>query len=213
MRIFGVLLYLAALGCAARTSQISGSVRGHDGRQLTIAHVQLSPPSTIAEVGSDHRYRLLTDATGLVALTFSAVGYEPERVLLLVPRKGVRADIDVTLALPQYSADVTKPAVIGSFNNFQNDASAIPMSPQGNGRFFARIPATNDNAYQIVNVTEPDEGINSTHPGPAIAPPGAAKYVRRNDGRYAAIAGSNSIEFDPARLERSHSKSSVSVRS
>lgn len=213
MRAFGVLLCLVVEGCAARTSQISGSVRGHDKTPLTIAHVGLSSPASVSAVGTDHRYRLTTDATGLIPLTFSGVGHEPERVLLLVPRKGVQAEVDVTLALPRYSAGPIKPAVIGSFNDFRNDISSIPMSPLPNGRFIAHIPQSKENAYQIVNVTEPDEGINSTHPGPPIAPPGAARYIRREDGRYAAVADTATIEFDPASLERSHSESSVTVRS
>ncbi|MGZ8830851.1 MAG: hypothetical protein ACXW2Q_10810, partial [Thermoanaerobaculia bacterium] len=190
-------------------SHISGSVRGHDGTPLTIAHVELTSPADSAtsasavQVGADHRYRLTTEATGVVALTFSGVGHEPERVLLFLPRKGVRAEVDVTLAAPRYTADAAKAAVIGDFNGFRNDVSSIPMSPLPNGRFIAQIPYSKGGtlAYQIVNVTEPVEEINSTHPGPPIAAPGAARYVRRDDGRYAAVVGIESgtatIEFDP----------------
>jgi thiol-disulfide isomerase/thioredoxin len=72
-------------------------------------------------------------------------------------------------------------------------------------------------AYQVANVTEPDDQINSTHPGPPIAAPDAAGYARRDDGRYAAVVdikgGTATIDFDPARLQRSQSESSVTVRS
>jgi len=213
MRILSVLLCVAAAGCTQRASEISGSVRGHDGAPLALAHVALNSPATGTEVGADHRFRLTTDATGLVVLTVSGVQHEPQRALIFLPKKGVRAQVDVTLALPRYSADPAKPAVIGTFNNFQNDSSAIAMSRTSNGRFTAQIPYTKGTGYEIVNVTEPDEGINSTHPGPPIAPPGASNYVRRDDGRYAAVADSATVEFDPARQQRSHSASSVTVRS
>src|SRR5205823_14115904 len=119
----------AAFGCSQRTSQITGTVRG-----ATVAHVALG--SIVTEVGADHRFKLNTDATGLVKLTFSGVGREPESVLIFLPKKGVPAEVDVTLAPPRYSADAAKPGVIGTFNDFRNDATAIPMS-SSNGHFIA----------------------------------------------------------------------------
>jgi thiol-disulfide isomerase/thioredoxin len=168
--------------------------------------------------GADGGYTVTSTQIGLVTLRFTGVDHEPETVLLFLGRAGREVRVDVRLAVLPYSDDLSQAAVIGDFNGFRNDDSALPMAPIGGGRFSAQlgaIPASTI-GYQLVNVTQPVETINSTHPGPPIAGTAADSYVLHDDGRYASLvktsAAGTTIVFDPSLLPRSTAESVVTIR-
>ena len=216
-----LVLAVGNLACNRHGVRISGAVVGHDGTPARVAHVAvLGEPDSAPPVpaGADGGYAVTSTQIGLVSLRFTGVDHAPETVLLLLGRPGSEVRVDVRLAAPHYSDDFSQAAVIGDFNGFRNDDSAVPMEPVAGGRYSAQLGAVAGGtvAYQLVNVTQPVETINSTHPGPPIPGTAADSYVLRDDGCYASVVRTNTagttIVFDPVRLSRSTAEPMVTIR-
>jgi len=217
-------LMAGSIGCAQRLLRVSGTVLGHGGVPISVAHVAVlgedaaTPAAPAVRTSADGSYTAWVRGTGLIALRFTGVNHAPETVQILVARPGGRARVDVTLAVPDYADDFSQSAVIGDFNGFQADDTSVAMEPLADGRLTAQLApgATSTVAYQVINATRPVETINSTHPGPPIPGTDADSYVLRDDGYYAALvktgaAGATAV-FDPARLPRGGGEPSVSIR-
>lgn len=220
-------LGLAAVttACAETAFRVSGTVLGHDSKPIALAHVALlvdgpsAAAAAVVQAGADGAFNLTIGRAGLVSLRFTGVDHAPETVPLLIAELDGSAEVNVRLAVPAYADNFSRVAVIGDFNEFRADDTAVRLTPTGDGRFAAQVAAGTGGtvAYQVINATEPTEGINSTYPGPPIPGTAADRYVLRDDGRYATVlkaAGPTArIVFSPAPLPRDSSAAAVTIKS
>jgi thiol-disulfide isomerase/thioredoxin len=205
----------ALLGCA-RPAAISGSITGSDGAPLPAARAALDGGAAV-DTGPDGSFRIDTNARGLVALHLAGVNHQPETVLVYLPRRGGTVTLNVRLAPVPRSTDLSRAAVIGDFNGFRRDGSAVVMDRLDDGRLIARVPADAGVLCQVVNVSAPVEAINSTHAGPPLSATNASGYEFLEDSGFAsrvdAADGIATVVLDPATLPSTAPSASIALES
>ena len=217
--IFASILLLVQ-GCSQDSTQISGTLVGHDGQTLRLGHVALypsisefwlpkEPPVAIQSVpvGTDGSFQLSTDTTGIFTLVFSGVNHDPKEILLLLSETAQNIELDIQLATHDYRSDFSEIAVIGDFNGFA-DRTSKPMDPQADGTFVAKIETKGDTlAYQLINVLHGQGRMHGTQ---------FDRFHPRDRGHYASVLdveeGIVRITFDPDKLVVSKIRPTVTFR-
>ncbi len=200
-------------GCSeSPTLVVSGSVVGHDGAPMPLAHVHLLRPLDLmldnhplvsAEAAADGRFEIATADSGVFYLVFTGVDHERKQVPLIVEGP-VELALDVRLATPEYVDDLSGVKVIGEFNDFEV-ASARDMRERPDGSFVLEIEADADSlAYQLTGILQSGHRSSGTE---------SDSYVADTHGDYRSVlraeGGKVTITFDPTRLPRSDQPASV----
>jgi len=197
---------------APAVTVIYGTLLGSDGSPLKLAHVHLwrglaSLGASRSLVGADGHYAIATPYTGPLGIQFSGVDHSSTTVRIVVDRPQAIA-LDVRLARYQYADSLEVVTAMGDWNHFEF-GSAQPLVKQADGRYSLVVDATADTlAYELLGVTkESGHSINGTQ---------AARYEYDNGGDYRSIIpakdGHATIVFDPAALNRTPGKQSITFR-
>ncbi|UCC81486.1 MAG: TlpA family protein disulfide reductase [Gemmatimonadota bacterium] len=196
-------------GCGeSPTLVVSGTVVGHDGAPMPLAHVHLlrpldwdlgKQPLASAQASADGSFEIATAETGLLILTSTGVDHRYHRVPVIVEEQAegpVALSIDVRLATLDYHVDVSGVRVIGDFNEF-GVASGRPMEARADGTYTLDIEVDADTlAYQLVDIARVGRRASGTQ-SDAFAYGGWG-------GAYRSVVGvqdgSVTITFDPTKL-------------
>ncbi|MFB3041454.1 MAG: hypothetical protein ACE1ZS_06585, partial [Candidatus Poribacteria bacterium] len=207
-------------GCSQDSTQISGTLVGHDGQPPRFGHVALypsisefwlpkEPPVAIRSVpvGTDGFFQLSTDTTGVFTLVFSGVNHAPNEILLLLSETDQYIELDIQLATHDYRSDFSEIAVIGDFNDFA-DRTSKPMERQSDGTFVAKIETKEDTlAYQLINVLQGQGRMHGTQ---------FDRCLPGDRGHYVSVLdvedGRVRITFDPDKLVVSTIRPTVTFR-
>ena len=154
-----LVLALAPWSAAQETTTIRGTVLGHDGQPMFVAHAHLADLSVTAD--ADGSFALAADTTGLVTLELTGADHQIHRVPLLVEEPGaVRLTARLAANPPAESYDNLR--VIGDFNAF-SFGSGVPMERQPDGTYAATFAAPADTfAYQLLGATGHGNSVNGT---------------------------------------------------
>ena len=196
----------------AGVTLIYGTLLGADGAPMKLAHVHLwrglaSRVASRSIVGPDGHYAIATQYTGPLGIQFSGVDHNSTTVRLVVDRPQTIA-LDVRLSTYEYADSLGSVTAIGDWNHF-DFGSAKPLVKQADGRYTLDVEATADTlAYELMGVTKGEgHSINGTQAG---------RYEYDNGGDYRTIIpakdGHATIVFDPAALNRTPGKESVTFR-
>lgn len=201
-----VIFTLSLLGCAKQSTQILGTILGHDSQPIELSHVQLYPaiplywispePPTAIEtvrVKEDGSFSLRADTTGVFTLIFSGINHAPKEVYLVISEIGQQIELDAQLTTFDYLEDFSKIAVIGDFNDFATNETAISMVKHSDEVYEAVIKTERDTlAYQLINMARVGQARHGTL---------ADRYVLKDRGNYASIIdvknGVAKITFNP----------------
>jgi len=184
---------------------------------MSIGHVTVytnEMDKKVIRVSENGTFRLNINKDGVVNLLFSGINHAPLTVPVLIPEKSKLIQMTVQLATYRYQTDFKEIAVIGDFNDFKRDASAIPMIAQKDGSFITEIKTAFDSlTYQLINVVQATKEINTTMPGDPIPGTNDGTIVQKEYGRYASKMkvqnGVVKLKFDPSRLLISDSEAAV----
>jgi thiol-disulfide isomerase/thioredoxin len=196
---------------AAERTVITGTLLGHDGKPMSLAHVHLSRfndsnPLVSVKVGKNGSFELRTADTGLLLLQFTGIDHQARKLALLVdkPRK---LALDLRLKSYDYLNNFDEVKILGDFNNF-SFKSARAMNKQIDGTFVVEFDAAGSQfAYQLLGLTKSGGSINGTQ---------SEDYVYDGGGDYRSVVtptnGHVRIVFDPRKLERSEAPGQVDFR-
>lgn len=162
------VLLAVASGWGDRMVVVSGSVLGHDGKPVALAHAHVTRPAAhqalaSVEAASEGGYRLTFQGEGLFLVRFTA----PDHALLDVPllvEGPAEVALDVQLVAYPYVDFLDKVWLIGDFNRFSRLRNVKPMVKQPDGTYFATVETDADSlAYQVLGVEAWGRSINGTH--------------------------------------------------
>ncbi len=199
-----------ACGSEQPKSVVKGTLVGHDGQPMPMAHVHLArfqyygkgEPLVSVEVRGDGTYELETERVGAFMLEFTGVDHVIAEVPL-VADPPLEVTADVRLPTYAYRADLSEVRVYGDYNDWDLD-SALPMEPQPDGTYTVTIETDADSvAYLLLGILE---GLGG---GWAVTGTQSDRYSlwSRDYLGYHSIVqtsgGTVTIKFDPAKLVRS----------
>ena len=168
---------------------VRGTVTGHHGKPLALAHVHHGMNSI--ELEPDGRYEIEVPDRGFAELYVTGVDSVDYRLLLYADGEDI--DLDIRLGTYRTVADFSKVAVfvegMGSFSQ------AIPMNKQSDGTYAVTISTPeNQLAYELVNVATRNS-VNGTM---------GTGHRYDGDGNYFSLVESGGAEvtivFDPSKL-------------
>ncbi len=206
LKLIGILL--AAFQIASAQTVITGTLLGHDGKQMLKANVILktmfqNKPVKIIDAAEDGKYKITIDSSGMWRLIFAGVNHSSHVVLLYLD-KPEKIGLDVQLKTYDYVDPISEIKIDGPFNGY-NFGSAIPLQKQPDGTFSGEIEAKADSfSYEIVGITKDGHTINGTQ---------SEWYVCDWGGDYFStvtpVNGKVKIVFDPAKLVKSNEPAKV----
>ncbi len=208
-----VLIALCLLfGCAdgRQTSVVAGTLVGHDGRPMAVAHVHLlrawaDEPLVSLDLAGNPEFELETAETGALVVRFTGVGHVAEDVPLYADSAQYVA-VDVRLATPEYVDDLSDVAASGAFNGF----SATPLEPQADGQMVAVIESPEPElTYHLAGATKTPHapwipGTDSDEFRYSLLY-GYQSVIRTREGKATVL-------FDPSKLVRGTEPLEVSFR-
>jgi thiol-disulfide isomerase/thioredoxin len=195
-----------------RTTRVSGTLLGADGRPMRMAHVGLYPLAgegaiQTVQVAADGSYVLDTDSLGVFSLLFTGVDHLMQSRPLLLERTGGTIEIDARLGSHDFLDDLSQAAVIGEFNGFSFAQGSREMEARDDGTYVLELEWDADTlAYQLINVAG-TRSINGTQ---------SERFVYDGGGDYRSVIsvrdGKARILFDPGKLHVSDAQPSVRFR-
>jgi thiol-disulfide isomerase/thioredoxin len=199
-----------SLGCADEglKSVVAGTLVGHDGRPMAVAHVHLlrawaDEPLVSLDLAGNPEFELKTAETGALVVRFTGLGHVAEDVPLFAD-SAQHIEVDVRLATPEYVDDFSGVVASGAFNGF----SATPLEPQPDGRMIAIIESAEP------EVTYYLAGATKTPHAPWIPGTDSAGLEYNLLYGYQSVIptseGKATVVFDPSELVRG--SQSVAVR-
>jgi thiol-disulfide isomerase/thioredoxin len=161
-----LLLFAVALLAPATTAQeataIVGTVLGHDGQPLALAHAHLAAEDSSVAVSPDGRFGFVTDTTGLIALEVTGVDHRSHEIPLWIEEGDEDLEVTVRLAANPPAEQYDDLRIIGDFNAF-SFGSGVPMEPRPDGTYAATFAAPADTfAYQLLGATGHGNSVNGT---------------------------------------------------
>jgi len=207
---WAVFACLVVVACESEPPiTISGTLVGHDGQPMRMAHVHLAYPADpwdaleSAQVDEDGSFVLEARASGALEMRFTGVNHGLASFPLIVDR-ALDLSVDVQLAVLEYEEDCAAVEVAGDFNEWSAD-SALAMEPQPDGTYVLTIDTEEQAvAYQLLHVAAARGSVNGTH---------SDRFEYDGQGDYRSIVnvvdGSVTITFDPARLVRSDAEQTI----
>ena len=164
---------------AARVPSVSGTLVGHDGKPMKLAHVSIGDQHVV--VGADGSFTVRVADRGFAKVAFTGVDHGDRTVGVLIGDEPVA--IDVVLGTYERPTEYKAPTVVQIvFNDDETIGmgKAVPMKPAGDGTFVAEIAAVpGEFAYELRGiVSQPGRSMNSTE---------ATEYRYDGDGNYANV--------------------------
>jgi thiol-disulfide isomerase/thioredoxin len=181
---------------------VRGTLLGHDGRPMPMAHVHLARPQyygrgeplVSVEVREDGTYELRTERVGGFMLQFTGVDHVGAEVPL-VADPPLEVSVDVRLPTHAYREDLSGVRVIGDYNDWDLE-SALRVEPQPDGTYSVTIETDADSVVYML------DGIVTSRGWPVNDP--RSDRFRLAEYGYHSIAlasgGAVTITVDPARL-------------
>ncbi len=200
--VLSALMLFAAQSHAQKSTVISGTLLGADGKPMVKSEVHLqktqsSKPLQTVQTKGDGRFELTVQEKGVYYLSFTGINHYQSfaPVSLEVP-----AEIKVEVRLKQYAyvKNFDDVGIIGDFNDF-NMRKAVPMTRQDDGTFvFEHDCEGKTFAYQIMGAESVGHSVNGTQ---------ADSYEYDNGGDYRSVvnvaSGKVKVVFDPKKLPNS----------
>jgi len=188
---------------------IRGTLLGHDGQPMPMAHVHLSSASDFfrneplesLKVNADGSFEFRTARIGAFFLKFSGIDHAIA-ALPLVADPPMEMDVDVQLPTYAYNEDFSSVKIFGDFNDW-DFASARPMEARSDGTYALTIETDADTvAYGLVGVIQGmgEYAVNGTRSD------GFAFSGKENHHYRSLVAvpdGRVTIVFDPEQLAQS----------
>lgn len=196
-----LVLVLTPWAAAQEAVTIRGTVLGHDGRPMPVAHAHLADTSVTAD--ADGGFALAIDTTGLVTLELTGADHRIHRVPLLIEEPG-SVELTARLAANPPAESYDDLRVIGDFNAF-SFGSGVPMEPHADGTYAATFAAPADTfAYQLLGATGHGNSVNGTMYD-RLAYDGGGDYQSVVD----AAGDSVTVVFDPEAAVRGEAEAEV----
>lgn len=196
---------------AAKMTTVHGTVLGHDGQPIQIAHMLAG--NTWHAVNPDGTYSIEMPQNRLVSLEFRGLLHSSYRVSILT----TEADIPLAVTLGTYElADSPKevelvvmeksPGKSGAAPNYK-ESKRIPMTQNKNGHWSLEVPVVGGElVYEIAGARE-----NSKN---TLVGTSASSFLHDEASGYISILKSTgtkeTVVFDPAKLPASGKKASMS---
>ena len=211
LRFFFALSVLAA-PAVAQEYVIEGTITGHDGTPLPLAHASLyahgtvdSPLQTV-RVDNEGHYRLVTDAVGVFSLWLTGAAHHVEAVSIVLPEQEGHLTLDARLGTYPYDS-FDDLQLIGDFNDFSFRTGMLSMHRQSNGTYAVTVPTPGDSLhYQVLNA-QPGRSINGTM---------TDRYEYDGGGDYVSVVAapgdSLTVVFDPASVSQAGLAALVTLR-
>jgi len=210
--LFIAVIAVPLLGCGEPEpplTVIRGTLLGHDGRPMPMAHVHLSSvsdffrkePFESLEVDADGSFEFKTARTGAFLLKFSGVDHAIT-ALPLVADPPMELAVDVRLPTYAYNEDFSGVKIFGDFNEW-NFASALPMEALSDGTYALMIETDADTvAYGLAGVIQGmgEYAVNGTQSD-------GFAFSGKENHHYRSLVevpeGRVTIVFDPEQLDQS----------
>jgi thiol-disulfide isomerase/thioredoxin len=214
-RAVGVALSLVlTVACGTeRGTVVTGTLVGHDGDPLAVAHVHLlrpgmEEPVLSLPVGRDGRFEMTTADTGALMVRFTGIQHVAQDMPLYVDSALV-VEVDVRLAAVEYADSFDDVTVIGPFNAY-SVTTGVPLEPLPDGRMTATIP-TEDSVVRYVLV-----GLTADPYVPWVHGTDSRDFDYHTPYGYQSVVpahdGAATVVFDPARLVRGSTAAEVRFR-
>ncbi len=132
--------------------KVYGKITGYDGKPTMLAHVAKSDDDAFAPLATadaEGNYSLFVDEPGMYSLSYFGTFHFARTVKFFIPTDVKELNLDVPLS-PIVIKDPSKLKVIGSFNKFNFDSTAIPLTYK-DGKYSANVPNLSDTLqYQFL---------------------------------------------------------------
>ncbi|MCG8416753.1 MAG: TlpA family protein disulfide reductase [Proteobacteria bacterium] len=180
---------------------VRGTVVGHDGKPLAMAHVHTG--ETSVAVAPDGRFAITVPARGLARLYITGVDSVDYRLPLFT--SGWDIEVDLTLGTYLLQRDLSRVRIwLDGMNSL---AEARPMHRRGDGIYTATVNTSSGQvAYELVDVSATNT-INGTM---------STSYRYDGDGNYFSIVKAQAdrviVQFDPTKLPPSGIKTRLDFR-
>lgn len=154
MKHFLIAAVILLLSFANANSKIKvyGKIVGYDGKPTKLAHVSKYGDDNFAPLATadaDGNYSLFVDNPGINTLSYFGTFHLSRSVKFFIPPDVKEINLDVQLP-PLVIKDPSKIKVIGSFNKFNFDSTAIPLTYK-DGKYSAKVPNPSDTLqYQFL---------------------------------------------------------------
>lgn len=208
------ILILAVIMAANPLSAVTvnGTLKGHDGKPMKLAHVQELAQKESADeymhnVSSDGTFSFQSAASGCIKLRFTGVDHKHYETNIILLEGDKEINLDVRLSFNSIDKVPENLSLISSFNRFNFNEGTVDMNKNDKGIFKAEIEWPGDSLhYQIIGLFD-NETVRSVN-GSSDA------YIYDGDGDYRSIdpasGGKVKITFDPSKYMTKESSPSIS---
>ncbi|MEM6989064.1 MAG: thioredoxin-like domain-containing protein, partial [Myxococcota bacterium] len=183
----------------AAVSRVRGTVTGHDGQPIAVAHVRVlgvgEEAAAEVKVGDDGTFELEAPHDGLARLEITGVDHEQTEMMVILGPEPLKLDIK----LGTYERDEPLPPIVAAV--WTEDPSTtqprqLKLDKQGDGAYTAEIKTEAERVwYQVSGIAGPSRIVNG---------PSADAYEYDGGGDYRSIVlpskGVVRIVVDPKRL-------------
>ena len=161
--LISVALLLLSFADANSKVKVYGKIVGHDGKPTKLAHISKYGDNSffpIATADSEGNYSLYVDEPGINTLSYYGTFHFARSVKFFIPSDAKEVNLNVQLP-PIVIKDPSNLKVIGSFNMFSFDSTAIPLTLK-DGKYSANVPNLSDTLkYQLVYNFSGSLGVRS----------------------------------------------------
>jgi thiol-disulfide isomerase/thioredoxin len=191
--------------------EISGTVRGADGKVPVLGHVHLmgfhgdlrSTASLIEMVtlSSAGKFEFRVEKPGMYRLGFTAVDHTKTTVPLLIDAETPSVKLKVQLEPIDYVDDFDTVRILGNWKGYSWE-DADTMTARDDGSFLFEVETEEDTvAYELLDVTKRGHSVNGTH---------SDWHIYDGGGDYLSVvkteSGRAAITFDPKKVLRTDEK-------
>ena len=149
--LFGILFF-GIISNANSKIKVYGKIVGYDGKPTKLAHVAKSDDDAFAPLATadaQGNYSLYVDEPGINSLSYFGTFHFDRTVKFFIPSDAKEVNLNIQLP-PVVIKDPSNLKVIGSFNKFKFDSTAIPLIYK-DGKYSANVPNLSDTLqYQLV---------------------------------------------------------------
>ena len=211
-----LLIALILVACQSGNKRtLTGTLKGADGSVPAKAHIHIfslghNPfqDALSYEVSADGSFKVPLPAETYLEVLVTATDHPSLQFQLITESNKSNVSMDIQLAAPRYNQDLSQLRITGSWNDF-SFKTAEPFEKQADGTFLFRKEMNVDTVqYQLVNLTANGHSVNGQD---------ADEYIYDGGGDYLSqVLIKNKlleVRFDPKKLIRGKTKSTVTVTS